>query len=56
MAGGEGGSRLPEPLKIIARVAIDALKSVLALFKKLSELFASAVGVDQSVKAVMAIF
>jgi hypothetical protein len=56
MAGGEGGNRLPEPLKIIARVAIDAMKSIVALFKKLSELIASAVGVNQYVKAVMAIF
>jgi hypothetical protein len=56
MAGGEGGGRLPEPLKIIGRLAIDALKSVLALFKKLSELIASAVGVNESVKAVQAIF
>lgn len=56
MADDGDGSRVPKIFKILARVAIDALKSVVALFKKLSELIASAVGVDQSVKAVMTIF
>jgi hypothetical protein len=53
MAGDEGGRRLPDILRLIARAAVDALKSVLAYFKKLSELIASAVGLNAAVKAVL---